>query len=69
MMSTLESILKIKFPADLESEETRKFLDDLCKKHDVDCRAPRSTSRLIDKLVGKFIEVDCKNPTFITEHP
>ena len=31
--------------------------------------APRSTARLIDKLVGEYIESDCKNPTFIIDHP
>jgi lysyl-tRNA synthetase class 2 len=24
---------------------------------------------LIDKLVGEFIEVNCKNPTFLIDHP
>jgi hypothetical protein len=47
----------------------RRFLDDLCIKHNVDCGAPRTASRLLDKLVGDFIEVDCINPTFITDHP
>lgn len=38
-------------------------------KHNVDCSAPRTAARLLDKLVGDFIEVECINPTFITEHP
>ena len=33
------------------------------------CANPRNTARLIDKLVGHFLEVQCKNPTFIVEHP
>ena len=30
---------------------------------------PRSTSRLLDKLVGEFIEPKCISPTFIINHP
>jgi lysyl-tRNA synthetase class II len=53
----------------LDVPPSRRFLDDLCIKHNVDCGAPRTASRLLDKLVGDFIEVDCINPTFITDHP
>jgi len=69
MMEGLESALKVKFPNDLSSDETNKFLDDLCVKHNVDCSAPRTTARLLDKLVGEFLEVNLINPTFICEHP
>lgn len=41
----------------------------MAAKHNVVCKAPRSTTRLIDKLVGHFLESQCKNPTFIIEHP
>lgn len=61
--------MNIKLPEDLGSEETRQFLDDLCKSKKVECAPPRSTARLLDKLVGEFIEVECLNPTFITDHP
>ena len=54
---------------DLESEETRVMLDKLCVEHNVDCSNPRSTARLIDKLVGKYIEETCVNPAFIIDHP
>ena len=30
--------------------ETRKFFDDLCVKHEVDCSAPRTVARLLDKV-------------------
>jgi len=46
-----------------------QFCDDLCVKHKVDCAHPRSTARLLDKLVGAFIEVKCLSPAFIMEHP
>ncbi|KAJ2964822.1 hypothetical protein NQZ79_g389 [Umbelopsis isabellina] len=71
MITTLEEKLNVKFPSadTLETEETQKFLSDLCIKHNVDCSAPRTSARLLDKLVGDFIEVDCISPTFITGHP
>jgi lysyl-tRNA synthetase class 2 len=53
----------------LGTEETRVFFEKICKEKGVECANPRTTPRLIDKLVGHFIEVNCKNPTFITDHP
>ena len=41
MIQGLEEELKIKFPENLETEETRKFLDDLCVKHKVEYANPR----------------------------
>jgi lysyl-tRNA synthetase class 2 len=35
----------------------------------VECKNPRTVARLIDKLVGHFIETQCKDPTFIIDHP
>ena len=69
MIKGLEEELKVKFPENLETEETRKFLDDLCVKHKVECANPRSMPRLLDKLVGEFLEPKCINPTFIINHP
>lgn len=71
MMKGLEEALKVEFPpaTELHTEETRLFLVDLCKKHGVECSEPRTTARLLDKLVGDFLEVQCINPTFITDHP
>jgi lysyl-tRNA synthetase class 2 len=71
MIKTLESILKVKFPpADrLNSKETNDFLSALCVKHQVECPAPRTSARLLDKLCGEFLEEDCINPTFICDHP
>ncbi|XP_019756420.1 lysine--tRNA ligase isoform X2 [Dendroctonus ponderosae] len=71
MVPALEAALNVKFPPATEfySPTTTKFLDDLCIKHNVDCAPPRTTARLLDKLVGEFIEEKCINPTFIMEHP
>ena len=71
MLEGLENALNVKLPRgkDLETEETRQMFDKLCKDNDVDCSNPRSTARLIDKLVGKYIEEDCVNPAYIIDHP
>ncbi|KAF9994557.1 lysyl-tRNA synthetase, partial [Entomortierella chlamydospora] len=71
MIKCLEEKLNVTFPpADtLHTPEATKFLSDLCIKHDVECGAPRTSARLLDKLVGDFIEVECISPTFIMGHP
>eukprot|EP01027_Heterolobosea_sp_BB2_P009739 GEZU01014338.1.p1 GENE.GEZU01014338.1~~GEZU01014338.1.p1 ORF type:complete len:491 (-),score=243.22 GEZU01014338.1:42-1514(-) len=69
MIPDLEAKLGIKLPENLESEETRKLLEELTVKYNVNCPEPRTTARLLDKLVGEFLEVECINPTFICDHP
>jgi len=71
MIHTLEKKLDVKFPSGdtFHTPEGIKFLDDLCRKHDVDCSEPRTNARLLDKLVGEFIEPLCINPSFIVGHP
>ena len=51
MMPTLEEKMGIKFPENLESPEMEKFLCELIIKHKVECKPPRTISRMIDKLV------------------
>ncbi|GAA5799973.1 lysyl-tRNA synthetase [Helicostylum pulchrum] len=71
MIQTLEEKLNCTFPAgdQLHTDETNKFLSDLCAKNGVECSAPRTNARMLDKLVGEYLEVDCISPTFITGHP
>lgn len=71
MMKDLEAVLKCKLPdpQNLHTEESRKMLSDLCEKHEVECTPPRTAARLLDKLVGEFLEEQCINPTFIINHP
>jgi lysyl-tRNA synthetase, class II len=76
MMSELIKILRIKlkdddfiFPEDLSSDSTRKKLLEITQKLGVKCTLPHTTARLIDKLVGEYIEPQCINPTFIINHP
>ncbi|GAA5963140.1 hypothetical protein JCM21900_000224 [Sporobolomyces salmonicolor] len=71
MIEELEKQLNVKFPPgeELGGEEANKFLRELCTKHNVDCSEPRTNARLLDKLVGEFIENQCISPSFIVGHP
>ncbi|KAF8757059.1 Lysyl-trna synthetase [Rhizoctonia solani] len=71
MIETLEEKLGVKFPPGetLHTEEANKFLRDLAAKHNVDCSEPKTNARLLDKLVGEFIEPLCISPSFIVGHP
>lgn len=71
MIEELERVLNVRLPdpQDLDKPEYQKFLSELCEKHEVECPAPRTSARLLDKLVGQFIEETCQNPTFIMNHP
>lgn len=71
MIGTLEEKLGVKFPPGetLHSEEANVFLRELCKKHNVECSEPRTNARLLDKLVGEYIEPLCISPAFIVGHP
>jgi len=71
MMQGLADVLKVELPknTDLFTDEARQFFDKLCIEKGVDCSKPRTTARLIDKLVGEFLESQCKNPTFIIDTP
>ncbi len=68
MIAGLEEATGTKFPP-LESPDMPAFLEVLMKKHEVECSPPRTVARLVDKLVAHFLESQCTNPTFITDHP
>ncbi|KAJ9293923.1 hypothetical protein DTO271G3_7299 [Paecilomyces variotii] len=71
MIPALEEATGEKFPPgdQLHTEETNEFLKRILKKTGVDCPPPLTNARMLDKLVGEFIEETCINPTFITGHP
>lgn len=54
---------------ELHTAEARAAVDKICVDLGVECSAPRTTSRLLDKLVGDYLEVQCINPGFIINHP
>ncbi|KAK9167136.1 hypothetical protein Scep_002327 [Stephania cephalantha] len=69
MIEGLEKMANLNIPKDLTSDEANKYLIDACAKYDVKCPPPQTTTRLLDKLVGHFLEETCINPAFIINHP
>eukprot|EP00924_Labyrinthula_sp_SR-Ha-C_P012023 maker-scaffold_26-snap-gene-2.58-mRNA-1 protein AED:0.02 eAED:0.02 QI:274/1/1/1/1/1/2/86/597 len=74
MVSGLEEKLGINIPEldfnDLEKQKVAaEFLSRVCEEKGLEVSEPRTVARLLDKLVGEFIEEDLVNPTFITDHP
>ncbi|GAU41425.1 hypothetical protein TSUD_26050 [Trifolium subterraneum] len=69
MIEGLEEITGLNIPKDLSSDEANQYLRDACKKYEIKCPPPETTARLLDKLVGHFLEETCVNPTFIINQP
>jgi lysyl-tRNA synthetase class 2 len=71
MIPALEEATGEKFPPgdQLHTAETNEFFKRVLKKMNVECSPPLTNARMLDKLVGEFIEETCINPTFITGHP
>lgn len=69
MIGELEKIANLNIPKDIASDDTNKYLKDACMKYEIKCPPPETTARLLDKLVGHFLEETCVNPTFIINHP
>ncbi|KAL9114761.1 MAG: hypothetical protein Q9227_001440 [Pyrenula ochraceoflavens] len=71
MMPALEQACQVQFPhpEELHTEASRKFLLHLLDKLNIVCSPPQTCARMLDKLVGEYIESACINPTFITHHP
>ncbi|RHN64718.1 putative lysine--tRNA ligase [Medicago truncatula] len=69
MIEELESMTGLSIPKDLASEEANEYLKNVCLNYDIKCAPPQTTARLMDKLVGHFLEETCVNPTFIINHP
>ncbi|KAI5807370.1 lysyl-tRNA synthetase [Peziza echinospora] len=71
MIPELEKATGKKFPPgeELHTKETQDFLKEILREHKIECSAPQTNARMLDKLVGEFIEETCINPTFIINHP
>jgi len=71
MIPTLEKELGVKFPPgdQLHTDETNEFLKKILIEKKIDCSPPLTNARMLDKLVGEYIEETCINPTFIIGHP
>jgi len=69
MIPELEKLTGCQFPTDWETEQANELMSSLCTRFKLTCTAPRTTARLLDKLVGHFLESQCMHPTFIMDHP
>ncbi|KAG7029817.1 Lysine--tRNA ligase, cytoplasmic [Cucurbita argyrosperma subsp. argyrosperma] len=69
MIEELEKMANLDIPKDLSSDEANKYLRAACQKFEIKCPPPETTARLLDKLVGHFLEETCVNPAFIINHP
>ncbi|KAI9842881.1 MAG: lysyl-tRNA synthetase [Thelocarpon superellum] len=71
MIPALEAATGTTFPPgdELHTAETNAFLKRILRDHSIDCSPPQTNARMLDKLVGEFIEEKCISPTFITGHP
>ncbi|KAJ7964773.1 Lysine--tRNA ligase [Quillaja saponaria] len=69
MIEELEKMAGLSIPKNLSGEEANSYLKNACLKYDIKCPPPETTARLLDKLVGHFLEETCVNPTFIINHP
>ncbi|PLB41243.1 lysine--tRNA ligase KRS1 [Aspergillus candidus] len=71
MIPALEEATGEKFPPgdQLHTAETGEFLKKILAKTGVECSPPLTNARMLDKMVGEFIEETCVNPTFIMGHP
>lgn len=57
---------------ELKGENLDEMLDFLIfymKKEDLKLNLPHSLPRVLDKLIGTYIEPQCINPTFVMHHP
>ena len=71
MIPELEKVTGEKFPPgdQLHKAETGEFLQKILNKMSVECAPPLTNARMLDALVGAFIEDTCISPAFITGHP
>ena len=71
MIPGLEAALNVKFPPgdQLHTAEANTFLRKVCADNKIECSPPLTNARLLDKLVGEYLESQSINPTFITGHP
>mmetsp|Transcript_2418 Transcript_2418/g.6489 ORF Transcript_2418/g.6489 Transcript_2418/m.6489 type:complete len:680 (-) Transcript_2418:205-2244(-) len=68
MIEGLEEKMETTLPAMDDPEVETKLLA-LLAEHNLECTPPHTTARLLDTLVGEFLEDNIIHPTFITEHP
>ncbi|KAF0683472.1 Aste57867_24506 [Aphanomyces stellatus] len=64
----IEEHVKEPLPSMDDPELISKLLD-ICSRHNVHCPTPHTAPRILDSMVGEFLEPHCVNPTFLIDHP
>jgi lysyl-tRNA synthetase class 2 len=68
MIEGLEEAMGITLPS-LDDPEVDVKLAALLEERGLECTPPHTTARLLDTLVGEYLEDNIIHPTFVTEHP
>jgi lysyl-tRNA synthetase class 2 len=68
MIEGLEEAMGVKLP-ELDDPDIDIKLFKLLRERELECTPPHTTARLLDTLVGEYLEDAITHPTFITEHP
>lgn len=69
LVDTLEKKLGTSFPRPLDSIKCVEYMKNILDSKKIECSPPHTAPRLMDKLVEKYLEADCINPTFIYDYP
>jgi len=56
-------------PDQLTSDDSFRFLVDLCSSKELVVQAPVTVPRMLDKLAANFVEPNLQQPTFLVDHP
>jgi len=70
-LPSLESACGVSFPppTELQSDDSLKFLQSVCDQQNVKVGSVVNVPRLLDKLVGRLVEPELVQPTFLLHHP
>ncbi|ORE00123.1 SYKC [Hepatospora eriocheir] len=70
IIETLSKELDLELTGEnIETEEMLNILIQKCRDNNIEIFEPFTPSRILDYLIGHFIEPRCINPSFITGHP
>lgn len=69
IIDKLEECTGYKLSSLNNDEATKNLLDEILFTYDIACSFPRTIPRMLDKLIGHFIEPLCIQPTFLIHHP
>ena len=66
----IEKFANVTIPRPIDSELANQCLSDLVDQYEISLPYPRTTAKMLDKLIGFCIEENVTtHPTFITDHP